>query len=379
VESSVSSSGARRPGFLPRNAFDRLLNAISEAGWQLLGPVVESGVIQFRPISGMAALPTGVVNRQQPGSYRLEQREDQRLFAWNQGPQGLKPLCFAPEECLWQESQGPDGKMQLESGLAEATPIAVIGVRGCDLAALAIQDRHFLSSTAPDPHYKARREALFLVGVDCAESAETCFCTSTGDGPSLNGGFDIGLAELDAGFLTWGGSQRGEALLQSLALPLASDPQLAEMNEATDRAAAAQQRRLPSPAVLRRLYDNLAHPDWDQVGERCLSCGNCTAVCPTCFCYSTEYRTALDGTSAVRIRQWDSCFNPAHSSMGRFNVRTTIPQRYRQWLTHKLAGWQDQFGRIGCTGCGRCISWCPVGIDLTREVGLVLGEDDFDV
>jgi ferredoxin len=149
--------------------------------------------------------------------------------------------------------------------------------------------------------------------------------------------------------------------------------------QATTQAAAAQSRRMLSEKQLSRLYERLDHSQWKLVAERCLSCGNCTSVCPTCFCYATEHRMALPGDAAEMVREWDSCFSPTHSEMGSFQVRNNTHLRYRQWLTHKLAGWQEQFGRSGCVGCGRCITWCPVGIDLTQEVSVILQEGSRDV
>jgi ferredoxin len=367
----------RRPGFLERDQLRSLFTHLSQSGYRILGPVVRDGAIQFVELDDIEQLPKGVVNDQQPGHYRLEKSDNPRLFDWNHGPQGLKPLCFSPRERLWREESQA---VSFTQTLPDVRPTAVIGVRACDLAALAIQDRHFLSSgPIPDPHYKQRRESLLLIGVDCAQSAATCFCASTGDGPALDGGFDIGMSELDDGFLIWHQSEKGQAVTDQLDLQAASDNQLQAMLDATNQAAAAQQRSLPASDELKSLYKRLEHAQWQKVAERCLSCGNCTAVCPTCFCYETSHEVALDGGSAEMIRQWDSCFSPGHSSMGHFQVRAGIDQRYRQWLTHKLAGWQEQQGRIGCTGCGRCIAWCPVGIDLTAETQAVLEEGSLDV
>ncbi len=376
MNAQTHQAGGRRPGFLSRASLSTLFEVLIQSGYQVYGPRIRDGAIQFAPLDGAASLPVGVTNDQQPGHYRLASGDSQRLFDWNHGPQGLKPLCFAPREVLWQESAEP---FAFRRTLPEVTPTAVLGVRACDLAALAIQDHHFLLEMRPDPHYRERRESLLLIGVDCAHSAQTCFCASTGDGPALDGGYDIGMAELDEGFLLWHQSDKGQAITEQLTLPLATETQLEAMLQATTQAAQQQQRYLPERQVLQHLYQRLEHGHWDQVAERCLSCGNCTAVCPTCFCYQTQHEMALTGDAAEMVRSWDSCFSPTHSDMGHFQIRNNIKHRYRQWLTHKLAGWQVQQRRIGCTGCGRCIAWCPVGIDLTREVRAVLEEGSLDV
>ncbi len=116
------------------------------------------------------------------------------------------------------------------------------------------------------------------------------------------------------------------------------------------------------------LMRNLSHPRWDDVAARCLSCANCTMVCPTCFCTSVEDSSDLTGTETSRSRRWDSCFTMDFSYIHGGSVRSSTKSRYRQWMTHKLATWVDQFGSSGCVGCGRCITWCPVGIDITEEV-----------
>jgi len=376
VNAQTHQTGRGRPGFLPRSSLGTLFTALSEAGYRVYGPRIHDGAIQFGPLDGAASLPVGVTNDQQPGHYRLQFGDSQRLFDWNHGPQGLKPLCFAPREVLWQESTEP---FTLERTLPQVAATAVLGVRACDLAALAIQDHHFLLEMRPDPHYQQRRESLLLIGVDCTRSAATCFCASTGDGPALASGFDIGMGELDEGFLIWHQSDKGRVITEKLALPSASEVQLESMLQATTQAAREQQRHLPESEALLQLYKRLDHGHWDLVAERCLSCGNCTAVCPSCFCYQSEHEMALTGDTAEMVRSWDSCFSPSHSDMGHFQVRGNIKHRYRQWLTHKLAGWQLQQRRTGCTGCGRCIAWCPVGIDLTREVMAVLEEGSPDV
>ncbi|MES9980844.1 MAG: 4Fe-4S dicluster domain-containing protein [Candidatus Thiodiazotropha sp. 6PLUC3] len=373
VQQSVSVN--RHPGFLPRARLQALLDVLQQSGYQILGPAVEEGAIQFKQIENADQLVTGLTNLQKPGHYRLQQTESQRLFDWNHGPQGLKPLCFAPREVLWVEQQDP---LAFKTSQPDVRPTAVLGVRACDLSALAIQDRHFLHADAPDPHYRQRREQLLLIGIDCAHSAESCFCHSTGDGPAVKQGYDIGLSELDEGFLLWHGNEKGKALLEKLSLESAEARQLQRMTAQTDQAAGEQTRHLAKSEDLIRLYQRLQHTHWSDVAERCLGCGNCTAVCPTCFCYDVHHEVSLDGKSAQNVRQWDSCFSANHSSMGHFKVRGDILSRYRQWLTHKLAGWQQQQGRIGCTGCGRCITWCPVGIDLIKETDTILWEGSLD-
>ncbi len=295
------------------------------------------------------------------------------IFCLANGPQAIKPLTFASQEKLWRCQRDANGEIRFTSNEPEIEPLAVIGARACDIAALYIQDQHFLHAQNKDPFYLARRERLFLVAVNCTHAAATCFCASTGDGPQVKYGYDIALSELDEGFIVEGRSDRGLELMQRLPTAEAGKEQL-EIAAELIQGAAQQQRQLPSRNLKDLLFDNLEHERWQAIGERCLSCGNCTAVCPTCFCYREDENAALDGNSSEHYRQWDSCFTQGHSYIHGLTIRADTPKRYRQWLTHKLGSWHDQYGRSGCVGCGRCITWCPVGIDITEEIAAISGE-----
>jgi ferredoxin len=357
---------------LHKSDLETLLEHISVAGYRILGPRLHEGAVVFEELSSVEDLPRGIRDVQSPGAYRTVVEGD-RYFDWANGPQALKPLCFAPREQLWRCERDANGHLAFTEVPAEAPPTAIIGVRGCDLAALDLQDQHFLGQGRVDRHYQARREALLLVAVHCNYPAATCFCASTGDGPRAGGPFDLALQELDEGFLIEAGSSRGQALLEDLPLAPASDEQLARAETLYQEAVAAQTRGLPSRDLSETLFANLEHPRWEDVAARCLSCGNCTSVCPTCFCNDVFPEPSLDGEVTETYRQWDSCYTPGHSYFAGRVLRKDILTRYRQWLTHKLGGWHAQFGRSGCTGCGRCITWCPVGIDITEEATAICG------
>lgn len=363
--------------FLPHGRLDDLIRLLAGQGFQVIGPQVRAGVIAYDTLTSAADLPWGWQDVQGPGRYHLDRTKGTRCFAWANGPQAIKPFLFAPHEPLWR-ARRVEGCLEVEAIRPPARPLAFLGVRACDLAALAIQDRHFLAGNHPDPYYAARSEEMLVIAVNCTHPAETCFCAATGDGPRAEAGFDIALTELDDGFLAQAGSGEGRTLLLALALAPATPAQTAAAARALERAAAGQRRRLPLAEHLRRLYQRLDDPRWEDVAARCLACGNCTQVCPTCFCHAEQDVPALDHAVTLHQRHWDSCFGAGHGWLHGFQVRPEIRHRYRQWLTHKLAGWQMQFGRSGCVGCGRCITWCPVGIDLTEEVAALLGEAGHD-
>ncbi len=360
--------------YLMRSRFQTLLDRLRAEGYKCVGPQVRDGAILFRPLDSVDQLPRGVGDEQSPGRYRIEEGAGERYFAWANGPQAIKPTAFPSREVIWRVARNAEGRLAF--GLAEE-PVeltAFIGVRACDLAALAIHDQHFLQGTYPNPQYGKRRERQFIVAVNCSHPAATCFCASTGDGPGSRSGFDLALDELDDGFLVQSGTERGRRLMDRLELEPATEAQRQAADRQLKAAAESQSRSLPSRHLRDPLFSNLEHPRWREVAERCLSCGNCTSVCPTCFCHKETEEPALSGDGSEHFREWDSCFTANHSYIHGFVVRDETPKRYRQWLTHKLGSWHEQFGRAGCVGCGRCITWCPAGIDLTEEAWAICGE-----
>jgi sulfhydrogenase subunit beta (sulfur reductase) len=360
-------------GYLPRRDFSRLLTALGGLGYRCVGPVVRDGAIAYELLTDIGGLPAGINDDQQPGRYRLATTDSPRLFDWANGPQALKPWLFSARECLWTVQRASDGSLSFAEPVPDSEPTAVIGVRACDLAALALQDRHFLAEGSVDASYVARRRQLLLVAVNCTHPAATCFCASTGDGPAARDGYDLLLDELDDGYLVAAGSVTGDRIVAQLPLQPVTAAQRQAALQATDRAAAGQTRALPARHLQALLFGNLDHPRWEAVAGRCLSCGNCTSVCPTCFCYREADQPALDAGQSSHFREWDSCFSRGHSYIHDFTIRSDTRLRYRQWLTHKLGSWHDQYGRSGCVGCGRCITWCPTGIDLTAEVAAIAG------
>jgi sulfhydrogenase subunit beta (sulfur reductase) len=367
----MSDGLGKQTFYLNRNVLQALLDAVSSRGYQCIGPTLQDSTIHFQAIDHVQQLPQGLRDQQAPGQYRLSQTDDLRYFAWANGPQGLKPFVFASDEVLWHSVRKDDGSLHFSQPHATAPKLAIIGVRACDIAALYLQDKHFLQAEYKDPYYASRRQHLVIIAVNCTHPADTCFCASTGDGPHAAYGYDIALTELAEGYLIEARSQFGTEILAMLPLEIATAEQMQDATNALATAAAQQQRRLPSRDLKHALFANLDHAQWDEIAKRCLACGNCTSVCPTCFCHSETEHAALDGKHSEHRRQWDSCFTAGHSYIHGITIRANTAQRYRQWLTHKLGSWHDQFGRSGCVGCGRCISWCPVGIDLTQEASII--------
>lgn len=360
-----------KPWRIDREGLQRLFESLVNKGYRLIGPTVQDGTIVYDEIHRVEDLPAGWTDRQGPGTYRLEKRADSALFGYAVGPHSWKRYLYPPSALLWQATRR-DGSFQVHDTHEVAPRFAFIGVRACELHAMAIQDRVFLGGPYRDPIYQGRREQAFIVAVHCTEPSGACFCTSMGTGPRVSSGFDLALTEVCASgthfFVVEVGSEAGAEVLKEVPHRAASAEEAAEAERAVEQAAGRMGRFMETAGLKELLYDHLEHPRWDQVAARCLSCGNCTMVCPTCFCSTVEDVTDLSGERAERWRHWDSCFTMAFSYMHGGTVRSSIRSRYRQWMIHKLATWLDQFGTLGCVGCGRCITWCPVGIDITEEV-----------
>ncbi len=367
-------SARRARNVISREGLQALVDALAHRGYDVLGPTVRDGAIVYDKIARISDLPAGWTDRQEPGRYQLERRIDDALFGFAVGPQSWKRFLHPPIETLWTTHKGSDGT-KVELAPAPPSKFAFIGVRACELHAIAIQDRVFVAGPYPDVRYRLRRRDAFIVAVNCGQAGGTCFCVSMQTGPKVETGFDLALTELlDAGsheFVVEVGSDAGAALLEQVPHVLASEAQVSAADAVVTRTASQMGRQLETDGLKELLQANLNHPRWDTVAERCLTCGNCTMVCPTCFCTTVEDHSDLAGASAERVRKWDSCFTMDFSYIHGGSVRKSTRSRYRQWMTHKLANWIDQFGTSGCVGCGRCITWCPVGIDITEEAAAI--------
>ncbi len=355
-------------------AVDTLIRLLAGEGYEVVGPTRRDGAIVYDRVGGLEDLPVGWTDEQAPGHYRLRERDDDALFGYVVGPHSWKKYLFPPEETLFRLTRQPDGSFVTEPGTSDAPRRAFIGMRACELAAIDVQDRVFLGQAVQDRGYAARRRDLFMVAVSCAEPGGTCFCASMDTGPRAREGFDLALTEvIDATqhfLVAEAGSEAGRAMLDRLDPRPASDAEQAATERVWAEAPEKMGRQMPADAreVLNRAFE---HPRWEETAERCLSCSNCTLVCPTCFCSQVEEVPDLEGQRTERVRRWDSCFNQEHSHLVGGPHHESVAARYRQWITHKLATWHDQFGTSGCVGCGRCITWCPVGIDITEEVTAV--------
>jgi ferredoxin len=354
-----------------------LVAALVARGYRVIGPTVRDKVIVLDEITSADELPSGWTEEQEAATYRLVRRDDAAVFGFATTPHAWKRWLQPAHVRLWSARTGDDGAPSFEGEPPPDKPLALLGVRSCDLHAIRIQDRVLLEGRYPERDYAARRAGTFLVAVDCGEPGGTCFCHSMGTGPRVGAGADLVLTELPgspATFVARPGSEEGAALLGTLPGRVATEADVAAATEVTHAAVGRMGRKVDAGDLHDLLLRNLDHPRFADVADRCLTCGNCTLVCPTCFCTSVDDVTTLDGTSEA-WRRWDSCFSLDYSYIHGGSVRRDPRARYRQWLTHKFATWIDQFGSSGCVGCGRCITWCPVGIDVTAELAAIQAAD----
>jgi sulfhydrogenase subunit beta (sulfur reductase) len=347
-----------------------MVAALRAQGYHVIGPTVRDDAIVLAELESADALPRGWGVNSGPGHYRLRRRGDNAAFAHSSGPQSFKAYLHPVRQRLFTAKRDGDEGFSVDEGEDLAPRYAFLGVRGCDLRAIGIQDRVLGGVHGA---YARRREGLFVVAVDCTEPGGTCFCASAGSGPGATAGFDLALTELIAEdgsvrYLARSGSEAGERLLAQMPSETAEEAVVTEAREAVEAAAGRMGRALVEGDLSGLLAGSLDSGRWEEIAQRCLTCGNCTMVCPTCFCTTVEDTTDLSGNVAERWLRWDSCFDLDYSYLHGGAVRMSARSRYRQWLTHKLGTWHDQFGESGCVGCGRCITWCPVGIDVTEEL-----------
>jgi formate hydrogenlyase subunit 6/NADH:ubiquinone oxidoreductase subunit I len=361
---------------IEHSVIDSLLQALQSRGYVTIGPTARNGAIVCDEIHSASDLPIGITDEQSPATYRLKSGNNHLSFGYVLSPVSWKRFLVPPVLTLFKAVKTSDGFRITNETSAPDTPpqprkLAFIGVRPCDLQALTLLDKVFLGDRYTDPYYKAQREQLFLIVVNCTKAGGTCFCGSMGTGPTAKAGYDIALTEMDrkegAFFLIDSGSEKGAEVMRELDRRKAAPEEILAADEASVRTRASMGRTLETDHLKEILADNPEHPRWDVVAGRCLTCANCTMVCPTCFCSTVEDVTDLTGKNVERVRKWDSCFTMDFSYIHGGSVRATPKSRYRQWVTHKLSSWVDQYGDFGCVGCGRCITWCPVGIDITEE------------
>lgn len=363
---------------LQASSLQHLFDALKGEGYKIVGPTIRDGAIVYDELESINSLPIGWTDEQDGGTYRIKRRGDNAFFGYNVGPHSYKRFLHPQRVRLWKAERKESG-FRVIKGDTEGSKLAFFGIRPCEIHSLTIQDKVFINEGYIDPVYAPRRKRVFIVAVNCGEAGGTCFCASMGTGPKASSNFDLALTEVIEKehhyFVVKTGTEQGLEAIREIPHRHADEPERMAAEEVVRRTAERMGRRMDTNRLKELLYSDYEHPRWDDVASRCLACGNCTMVCPTCFCTTVEDTTDLTGHSAERWRRWDSCFTLDFSYLHGGSIRSSHKARYRQWMTHKLATWIDQFGVSGCVGCGRCITWCPAGIDITEEVRVIRGEE----
>lgn len=356
----------------------KILDQLNSLGYQTIAPTIQDNTVVYNQISKIEQLPIGFIDEQEGGFYRLEKHSKPTFFSYTVGANSWKKYLHPPKVKLWQIKR-KNKQMEFVKEDSVASKLAFIGVRACELNAILIQDRVFLKDKFVDPIYAERRKDVFIVAVNCARATKTCFCVSMDTGPKVKSDYDLALTEViekDKHFFVVDiGTEKGRQLLENIPQKAAKAQEKRLAESIVEKTAQNMGRSLNTENIKEILYRSYENPSWDEVAKRCLTCANCTMVCPTCFCTTVEDTTDLTGDIAERWRKWDSCFTGDFSYIHGGNVRDSTKSRYRQWLVHKLGAWIDQFDSSGCVGCGRCITWCPVGIDITEQLTIIRNED----
>jgi len=315
---------------------------------------------------------------------------------------GPQVYLYHPEEriCTIQEK---GGKFDVQT--LDTVPRQILfGVHSCDLHAITILDRVFLKKGMEDRNYRLWRENTLVIGFHCSHIYPQCFCASMGTGPFFEPkeGYDFLLTDLGDNYLIEtlidhpqpaspsrgreempphsreAGRDRALKLLSSLNPAQATQEHFDKKSQISRELESQFQKEIDTSHLVEIILRNQYHPIWSRTADsRCLGCTNCIQVCPTCFCYNVKDRISFDLTTCERTRYKNGCLDLHFAEVHEANFRFTRMARLRQFVTHKLATWVEQFGCFGCVGCGRCMTWCPTDIDLTHIAKEIMATEKF--
>ncbi|MCS7277381.1 MAG: 4Fe-4S dicluster domain-containing protein [Aquificaceae bacterium] len=368
----MEGKGEGRHYVLNLEGFSELFERLKEE-YRIIAPKIKDGVILYSDVESLKDLPFGIRNVEFPGFCSLERVEG--FFTYTHPVNSIKSFIHPPQLKLMKVIKSEEG-LKFQVSYPE-DKFCFFDVRACDLSALSVLDKVFLSSNPhPDPYYWNLRREAFIVAVNCTYATHTCFCTTMGNGPEVKESYHLLITELDGEFLIEVGLEKGRELMESLKNKrYVEEGDFEKKKERIERAISFMEKAFEREGLPQKLYERMDCRHWEYLDKKCLACTSCTQVCPTCFCFDIVENNHPEFEESERVRVWDSCFSPEFATVHRYNLRQSIHSRYRQWLMHKFAYWVDQFGVFGCVGCGRCITWCPVGIDIRQEVRHLLEEN----
>jgi ferredoxin len=355
-----------------REAIPGLIQNLGGLGYTVIGPSLSEGVVRLMEIKRPEDLASGVVDVQAPGRYAIAGKSPS-VFSYVNGPDSPKDYLH-PGEVELSRTIEKNGGTEVVSAFHSEKKYAFFGIRPCDLKGVGVMDRTMMVPGFEDPVYSVLRKDSVTVVVNCTRAGENCFCASMGTGPGADSGYDLAITELSDRLLL-DVPEGSKKLLKGVDVIPATEKDISAGKEMVLLAREQMHKRIEKDNPSELMYAGTDSPLWEKTAERCLACGNCTMVCPTCFCNTIQDWTDFREGSVSRIRRWDSCLSKDFAYSAGGNPRRQRSARYRQFVMHKFAYWKDQFGVYGCVGCGRCITWCPVGIDITETVnGVLRGE-----
>jgi Pyruvate/2-oxoacid:ferredoxin oxidoreductase delta subunit len=321
---------------LPKPDLSRLIEEW-KAGATVYGPVRHRDIVAFEPLTGSD--------------------EGELCLAAN--------TCYPPKSLFLPQSEPMlrAGMLGLEPVEALTAKRVVLGIRPCDARACQLLDHVFAGAEYADPYWSEKRRQTTLVALGCTDPCQTCFCTSVGSGPFDGRGVDVVLTDIGDGYVAETNSERGHALLETLTD--ASQNQIEAASKAKVRAREAVKEPFELDGIVDTLYSLFDDEVWYEVQQSCLGCGVCTFLCPTCHCFDI----VDEAQRGERVRNWDTCMFRIYSQEASgHNPRPTNVERTRQRILHKYAYFIEWFDEVGCTGCGRCVRYCPAGIDIRQTI-----------
>ncbi|WPM32043.1 4Fe-4S dicluster domain-containing protein [Hydrogenobacter sp. T-2] len=362
----MEGKGKGRSYLLSLEGIRELFEALKD-GYIVLAPKLRDGLIALSEVQSLEELPLGYRNIEAPGFCVIEKVEG--YFTYTHPYNSFKSFLHPTELPLIRVRKERED-LNFQTLVPEEKAMCLFDIRACDLSALKVLDTVFLyKNPHPDPYYASLREGLFVLAVNCSYATSTCFCTTMETGPEVKEGYDLLITELSEGFLTEVGSEKGKRIIEKVKDKReAEGKHFEEKRKILEKTELTMKRAFQTEGLTKRLYERMDAKYWEHIEKRCVACTSCTQACPTCFCFDIIERNNLELEESLRVRVWDSCFSPSFATVHRFNLRQSVHSRYRQWLMHKFAYWVGQFDCFGCVGCGRCITWCPVGIDIREEV-----------